>query len=118
MVAKEPGHQGEHDISRKTIAQGVPADCGVPVVANACAFCCTRGRGCTALPAFPPPSYFLRVVQTTTRALFAPRECQVAFLARHAPLQAGHPVRRDVSCKREPSLEYWIARSGRAATSE
>jgi hypothetical protein len=26
MVATKPGHQGEHDISRKTIAQGRP-DC-------------------------------------------------------------------------------------------
>jgi hypothetical protein len=28
MVAKKPGHQGEHVISRKTIAQEMP---GVPV---------------------------------------------------------------------------------------
>ena len=58
--AKEPGPRGEHDISRKTIAQGMPADCGVPVVANACAFyTCTRGRGCTAHPAFPAPSVLI-----------------------------------------------------------
>src|SRR6202022_1065456 len=31
-VAKEPGHRGEHEISRKTVAQGM-SDCfGVPVV--------------------------------------------------------------------------------------
>jgi hypothetical protein len=42
---------------------------------------------------------FSRVVRTTTRALSAPREREVAFPARHAPLQAGHPVSRDVSCK-------------------
>ena len=58
--AKEPGPRGERDISRKTIAQGMPADCGVPVVANACAFyTCTRGRGCTAHPAFPAPSVLI-----------------------------------------------------------
>jgi hypothetical protein len=28
MVARKPGHQGEHEISRKTIAQEMP---GVPV---------------------------------------------------------------------------------------
>jgi hypothetical protein len=39
------------------------------------------------------------------------RDREVTFLDRHAPLQAGHPVRRDVSFKHEPSLEYWIARS-------
>ena len=33
--ARSPGRAR---ISRKTIAQGMPVDCGVPVVANACAF--------------------------------------------------------------------------------
>jgi hypothetical protein len=28
MVAKEPGRQGEHGVSRKAIAQGVPCDFG------------------------------------------------------------------------------------------
>jgi hypothetical protein len=36
-VAKEPGHRGEHEISVKTIAQGMPVDLGVPVVTNSCA---------------------------------------------------------------------------------
>ena len=27
--AKEPGRRGEHDISRKTIARGMPGDSGV-----------------------------------------------------------------------------------------
>ena len=30
-VARKPGHRGEHDISRKPIAQGVPGVPGVPV---------------------------------------------------------------------------------------
>jgi hypothetical protein len=37
-VAKEPGHRGERDISRKTIARGMPGVSGVTVVTNACAF--------------------------------------------------------------------------------
>jgi hypothetical protein len=46
-VAKEPGHRGEHEISRNTIAQGVPDCFGVPVVTCSCAFfICTRGCGC------------------------------------------------------------------------
>ena len=68
--ARSPGRAR---ISRKTIAQGMPADCGVPVVANACAFCCTRGRGCTAHPAFPAPSYFSRVIVSKTRTHRAAR---------------------------------------------
>jgi hypothetical protein len=37
-VAKEPGHRGEHEISRKTIARGMPGVSGVTVVSNSCAF--------------------------------------------------------------------------------
>jgi hypothetical protein len=37
-VAKEPGHRGEREISRQTIAQGMPGATGVPVVSNSCAF--------------------------------------------------------------------------------
>jgi len=40
----------------KTIVQGMPVVSGGPVVANACAFSCTRGRGCIEHPAFPAPS--------------------------------------------------------------
>ncbi|HEY1630012.1 MAG TPA: hypothetical protein VGF56_01790, partial [Rhizomicrobium sp.] len=31
MVAKKPGHQGEHEGNRKTIAQGMPVETGEPV---------------------------------------------------------------------------------------
>ena len=37
-VANKPGHRGERDISRKTIARGMPGFSGVTVVTNACAF--------------------------------------------------------------------------------
>jgi hypothetical protein len=58
-VAKEPGHRGEHGISVKTIAQGMPVDCGVPVVIMlVCFFIRTRGCGRIARPAFPAPSEF------------------------------------------------------------
>ena len=59
MVAKEPGHQGERAISRKTIAQGRPDVSAEPVCS--CAFLhlfCTRDRGCSAHPVFPAPSDF------------------------------------------------------------
>src|SRR5260370_25306758 len=41
-VAKEPGHRGEHEISVKTIARGMPGVSGVTVVTNARAFYTTR----------------------------------------------------------------------------
>ena len=53
-VARKPGHRGEHDISRKTIAQGMP---GVPgylyTRVLSTFYLCTRGRGCSGHPAFP-----------------------------------------------------------------
>jgi hypothetical protein len=57
MVAKKPGHQGEREVSRKTIAQGMPgvfrSACGdYPV----CFLHCTRDCGCHGHPAFPEPS--------------------------------------------------------------
>jgi hypothetical protein len=58
---KKARSPGRSRISRKTIAQGMPVVAGEPVVANACAFCCTRGRGCIGHPAFPAPSPVSRV---------------------------------------------------------
>jgi hypothetical protein len=57
MVAKKPGHQGEHEISCNTIACGNAGCPGATVVTNACAFyLCARGCGCIGYPAFPAPS--------------------------------------------------------------
>jgi hypothetical protein len=53
---KKARSPGRSRISRNTIAQGMPVVAGEPVVANACALCCTRGRGCIGHPAFPVPS--------------------------------------------------------------
>jgi hypothetical protein len=44
-VAKEPGHRGEHEVSVKTIAQGMPVDLAEPVVTAACFSCCRRAMG-------------------------------------------------------------------------
>jgi hypothetical protein len=56
-VAKEPGHRGERDISRKTIACGNAGRSGVLVVTRVRSTNtkCTRGRGCSGHPAFPTP---------------------------------------------------------------
>src|SRR5216683_7947050 len=57
-VAKEPGHRGEHDISRKTIACGNAGRSGVLVVTRVRSTNtkCARGCGCSGHPAFPTPS--------------------------------------------------------------
>jgi hypothetical protein len=41
-VTTKPGHRGEHEGNRKTIARGMPGDSGVTVVTNARAFYTTR----------------------------------------------------------------------------
>src|SRR5713226_4738341 len=60
-VAKEPGHRGEHDISRKTIACGNAGRSGVLVVTRVRSTNTkgTRDRGCSGHPAFPTPSVLL-----------------------------------------------------------
>src|SRR5271169_4038122 len=43
MVAKEPGHRGEHEVTVKTIAQGMSVDDVEPVVTNSsCLFTFAR----------------------------------------------------------------------------
>jgi hypothetical protein len=56
MGARKPGSQGEHDISVKTIAQGMPDVLAEPVVTAASFSFCWRAMGCGQHPAFPAPS--------------------------------------------------------------
>src|SRR5512133_3605880 len=56
-VSNKHGHRGEHEVSRKTIARGMPGRSGVTVVTMlVCLFFYTRGCGCIERPAFPAPS--------------------------------------------------------------
>ena len=64
-------------ISRKTIAQGRPDDPGYTCGSAACFFV-ARGPWVRWAPGLPCALCFSRVVRTTTRALFAPREREVA----------------------------------------
>jgi hypothetical protein len=50
-VAKEPDRRGEHEVSRKTIARGMPGDSGVTVATTCTLFAAAHRR-----PAFPAPS--------------------------------------------------------------
>src|SRR5258706_16017997 len=59
-VSNKPGHRGEREVSRKTIARGMPGDfrCDRGDYARVFVFY-TRGCGCIVRPAFPAPSHFL-----------------------------------------------------------
>jgi hypothetical protein len=59
-VANKPGRRGEHEISRKTIARGMPGDfrCDRGDYARVLCFYRTRGCGRGGRPAFPAPSEF------------------------------------------------------------
>src|SRR5439155_21708664 len=59
-VSNKPGHRGEREVSRKTIARGMPGRSGVTVVTMLVCFILfrTRGCGCIKRPAFPAPSDF------------------------------------------------------------
>src|SRR5260370_5172023 len=59
-VSNKPGHRGEREVMRKTIAQGRPAGSGEPVVTTLVCFVLfrTRGCGCIGHPAFPAPSVY------------------------------------------------------------
>src|SRR5216117_2099292 len=57
-VSNKPGHRGEREVSRKTIARGMPGRSGVTVVTMLVCFVFYRTRGCGRIqrPAFPAPS--------------------------------------------------------------
>src|SRR5712672_2069418 len=57
-VSNKPGHRGEREVSRKTIAQGRPGllRCTCGDYARVLCLFRTRGYGCIGHPAFPAPS--------------------------------------------------------------
>jgi hypothetical protein len=96
-VAKEPAHRGEHEVSRKAIAQGMSDCLRCPVCSCAPFFCavCTRDRGCSVHPAFPAPLCFERGNEFgKARANHAARSRPVPYL-HVVPAKAGtHTPRR------------------------
>src|SRR2546423_7910074 len=82
---KKRGHRGEREVSRKTIARGMPGRSGVTVVTNsyACFILHARLRvhwapgihcGCIGHPAFPAPSVFFGRKFLQNFGRIAPRE--------------------------------------------
>src|SRR5712675_2731834 len=75
-VSNKPGHRGEREVSRKTIARGMPGETGVTVVTMLVCFVLfrTRGCGCIERPAFPAPS-IIEGHRLAKLGRIAPREC-------------------------------------------
>src|ERR1700716_3220580 len=98
-VANKPGHRGEHEGSRKTIARGMPGNPGVTVVTTlVCFLLCTRGCGRIRRPAFPAPSDFRgQDVPAKTRAK---TRGEIAKLCRRTTLSKARLVctQRHSSC--------------------
>jgi hypothetical protein len=79
-VSNKRGHRGEREVSRKTIARGMPGRSGVTVVTTLVRFfCCARGCGCIGHPAFPAPSDFKGERFMHSSGEFTPRECKGVF---------------------------------------
>src|SRR6266436_5817277 len=74
-VSNKPGHRGEREVRRKTIARGMPGDFRCDLVTTLVRFLfCTRGCGCIERPAFPAPSDFRgQDILSKTRAKGAAR---------------------------------------------
>src|SRR5689334_3967514 len=87
--------RGDHAISRKAIAQGMP-ECSGCSCMLVCAFLvrnCTRDRGCSKHPAFPAPS--LRDSIDASLGLIEPRERE-RILACRPPRTRGSSTPRHI----------------------
>src|SRR5881397_436811 len=80
-VSNKPGHRAEREVSRKTIARGMPGRSGVTVVTMLVCFILFRTRGCGRVgrPAFPAPSVSKGERFMHKLGRFTPRECKGVF---------------------------------------
>src|SRR5258705_7563079 len=79
-VSNKPGHRGEREVSRKTIARGRPGllRCTCGDYARVLVLFRTRDCGCIGHPAFPAPSDIRGTKVRPNLGRSAPRECGVA----------------------------------------
>src|SRR5947207_9952747 len=91
-VTTSPLHRGEHEVSRKAVAQGM-SECFRSPVCSCAPFYAqfgTRDRGCSAHPAFPAPS--LRGGRQRiciTRAQIVSRDQFLSSLRTQGPIRRG-----------------------------
>src|SRR5216684_6009070 len=118
-VSNKPGHRGEHEVSRKTIARGMPGllRCTCGDYARVLYLFRTRGCGCIGRPAFPAPSD-MRAERSCTTSGASRRGIAESYL--NAPSLRGarrrsnpHLLRGNMDCfaslamtvsRQEPSL--------------
>src|SRR6476646_10652767 len=79
-VSNKPGHRGEHEVSRKTIARGMPGRSGVTVVTTlGCLFSSAPRLRRIKRPAFPAPSILGGANVLANLGQIMPRDCGVMF---------------------------------------
>ena len=108
-VTTKPGHRGEHEGNRKTIAQGMPVDPGEPVATTRCIFC--TNHGCHRAPGIPRASLEGRAAPL----LFGANV--VAKLGRSVSRECGS-VSVAVVCKPSPGILPSSFRGARSASPE
>jgi hypothetical protein len=104
-VAKKPGHRGEHGVSVKTIARGMPVDCGVPVVTTLmCFFHFAR----EAMGASQSTRHSLRPLifegSRNNSGVIAPRECGLV-----STLDVIARSESDEAIQTVAAVRFWIA---------
>src|SRR6478609_3723072 len=80
-VSNKPGHRGEHEVSRKTIARGMPGCSGVTVVTTlGCLFLSAPRLRARWAPGIPCALYSRRRERSCkTSGKIMPRECKGVF---------------------------------------
>ena len=97
--ARKPGPRGERDISRKTIAWGMPGDPAEPMVTAACFFCCRRAMGeVVTRHSLRPLIIRRREIQDKPRAKHAARSRSCAFFSLAPFLRGEGGVRVSARC--------------------
>src|SRR6266436_6238373 len=108
-VSNKPGHRGEHEVSRKTIARGMPGRSGVTVVTMLVCFFILHARPRRiARPAFPAPSLSrahsvinsgaIRAARTWNSGRLAGRN--ISSLAKAAPTGQKNPEKEKTPAER------------------
>ena len=119
-MSNKPGHRGEHEGNRKTIARGMPGVTGVTVVTMLVCFVLfrTRGFGRIGRPAFPAPS-IVKSGETVFAKLgrIAPRDRGIASEIGASSLRGAQATKQSIlsfggamDCFAEPVIGRAFAR--------
>src|SRR5216683_660791 len=103
----------------KTIVQGMPAVAVYPWLLTRVLFYAHAASGATRIRHSLRPLLISRVVRLKNSDAFVPRERSIASSSTvMRRFMRGIQYAAASRLKHDPSLEYWIARSSRATTSE